>query len=212
MGVMEAKARDALDLRVLLAKRACGQMTPLAPNLHVPARRKMEYHLHSRFSGAGTSQPSAVVDAYNALRRGFLLRELKAIREALIGPEALKVVIATGQPPEALAEAFTGQAAVPPACMIVSSYVSEIVMGYLSLRDRQALPHEMTLPPVDLLAMLKDTKPDYTTLWEYVEAEHEKGFLSGEPAWSDEYCEDGLTWRARLEKILTFLNDEAFSE
>lgn len=153
------------------------------------------------------SQNDALVASYKKARQGYLLQELVAVREALIGSQALIRLIEAGHPAQALTEtAFSGgEDVIEYACVTLNAYVSEIAMGDALLRSKQKLLRAPTAPSGDTLSKVK-TKPDWEPLFEYLAVERAAGALRDDAVWQDNFNGDGKTWRARLEQSLGMLN------
>lgn len=148
-----------------------------------------------------------LVTLFNQARPGLLLYELKAIREGVIGSEPLIALINRGHPIEALSEALCDDARPHhDAYILTNEYLTAAATGDALLRARQDMPPVLAAP-VDTLAAMRSTKPNWGPLWEIVQMEQEvDGLLADDPAWSDDFM-PGQTWRARLEKVLNELNE-----
>lgn len=130
------------------------------------------------------SLQATLVSSFNRVRPGYLLRELVAIREALIGSQALIALIADGAPPESLINAIAENSrparfnirAHQDVIVVLNDLACQLAMGDACLRLKQELP---AAPPArgDVLAAMRHSascKPDYKRLHEYVERELEE--------------------------------------
>lgn len=142
-------------------------------------------------------------DRFNTL----LTNELIALREKLIGSDALIAMVKAGATPAELSNAITSKADTMRLTWIrLDDYVRDAAWGDAGARHLGMLPAApaSTVTPVKAL---KSTPVDWEAFWKFVEEERAEGSLRGKAAWADPQGAQ----RTRVGRTLTALNKK-FSE
>lgn len=139
----------------------------------------------------------------------LLVSELFALREALIGSDALVAMIKAGKGPEDLSKAIISYKTSSDLAAFWRTlyYVQDAAYGDCCLRMVGLLPQVAEVPIVPFVTALEAEPVDWQKLWYYVERERSRGKLKGTKAWAG--TEEAV--RAKLQRTLDELN-ENYSE
>lgn len=131
-------------------------------------------------------QNPALVSLFRKIRAGYVLQELLAVRDAVIGSQALIRLVDRGCAIKSLDEALCeNNRPFGAACIVLNSYVSQVALGAAALKHKGLPLPPPPVAPGDSLAALKRTKPDWKALWEHVESERDNGALKHDAAWQN---------------------------